>query len=109
MWSLPGEHEVPGQHVYTVQYKCTLYSTSVQCDHFLVNTRSLVSMLVTQGICFFSCIPMLVGTLDWKSNATFLDTLQCKQCGVWGGTTHGHYHLVRIERRSLLCASLWMT
>ena len=26
-------------------------------DHFLVKMRSLVSMLVTHGICFFSCIP----------------------------------------------------
>ena len=41
-------------------------------------------MLVTHGICFFSCIPMLVGTLDWKSNATFLDTLQCNNAASGG-------------------------
>ena len=52
---------------------------------------SLVSMLVTQGICFFSCITWSPGTLLWKSKATFLLTL------------------VRMERRSVVLPSLWST
>ena len=53
--------------------------------------RSLVSMLVTHGICFFSCMMWSPGTLDWKSKATFLDTL------------------VRMDRRSVECPSLCRT
>ena len=115
VWSPPGEHEVPSERSRHVGDLHLLELLGLEVErHLPVNSEITNNLLIWTSFQMYDVYR--VESFNLSPLMQSKSFCGIKYVEVWGlmtkdvkGTITLHYHLVRIERRSLECASLWMT